>query len=531
MDPSQDLIAVRDSLTEPEARFDASLLPEKFSYTGPLLEPSADSTFTDTPVLYAGKDYEALQIIRDQNGMIERKLENQGKYQLIKESRSVTNPFEGIGQSFMTDRAGVKLANCDAIYSLTMASNGIVNAYSNDIFSYADIAGGPGAWSQYVQYRQANSSGIGITILGTKVEYMIKKFFKDNQSFIEIKKGRISTTLRGDYIITGNEIKIYQDNKLTENIAGKIESIGRNKVKIVIEGNGIDESVNWADSFIDRSRMDFFTGEDGTGDLFKHWYEFIETTRYKFPMGVHLAMADGGYDPTNPRNQESEMSSLIMIEIYVALKSLMPLGSFILKIFDSVRQITADLIFILCNVFEEVSIFKPISSRPGNAERYVICKNFTGYNDQTREYHKYINYLDYYVKAYVEQYYQLPEDQRRLLRYSHLFNQELPSDFTNWLGKNNQISINRQTEVALNVKNYLESNGKVVPKHPEYDLDKALIVWNLPGNYNYKIDSTYEPLNCLDQYISVSDDNDNKEEKYIETEGCRKLQSNYEPER
>ncbi len=51
-------------------------------------------------------------------------------------------------------------------------------------------------------------------------------------------------------------------------------------------------------------------------------------------------------------------------------------GIFIIKIYDSYYDITCQLLKLLCIYFEEVSIIKPLTSRPANSERYVTCKNY-----------------------------------------------------------------------------------------------------------------------------------------------------------
>ncbi|KAI7903283.1 FtsJ-like methyltransferase-domain-containing protein [Cokeromyces recurvatus] len=82
---------------------------------------------------------------------------------------------------------------------------------------------------------------------------------------------------------------------------------------------------------------------------------------------VDLAVADGGLDFSGREDKQEElMQRLILCELLVALSCLRKGGLFVCKCFDMVSQGTG----ALC----EICITKPLSSRPANAERYVVCK-------------------------------------------------------------------------------------------------------------------------------------------------------------
>ena len=55
-------------------------------------------------------------------------------------------------------------------------------------------------------------------------------------------------------------------------------------------------------------------------------------------------------------------------------------GNFILKIFDVFKVKTIEIIYLLCNLYENVFIFKPNTSRCANSEKYIICRNFKNNN-------------------------------------------------------------------------------------------------------------------------------------------------------
>ena len=45
------------------------------------------------------------------------------------------------------------------------------------------------------------------------------------------------------------------------------------------------------------------------------------------------------------------------------------------KLFSTVTNAMASALFVLASCFERVTIVKPVTSRPGNAERYVVCES------------------------------------------------------------------------------------------------------------------------------------------------------------
>lgn len=58
------------------------------------------------------------------------------------------------------------------------------------------------------------------------------------------------------------------------------------------------------------------------------------------------------------------------------------------KLFDLTTTFSIGLIYLMYASFEEVAIHKPLSSRPANPERYLICKykNRRQYTDSIYKY-------------------------------------------------------------------------------------------------------------------------------------------------
>ena len=79
-------------------------------------------------------------------------------------ARNLTNPFEHIGNSIFMNRAAIKLSNIDAIYNVSQNFADYRNYREDGKLSFADLAGAPGGFVQYLQFRFTQSFGFGISV-------------------------------------------------------------------------------------------------------------------------------------------------------------------------------------------------------------------------------------------------------------------------------------------------------------------------------------------------------------------------------
>ena len=106
---------------------------------------------------------------------------------------------------------------------------------------------------------------------------------------------------------------------------------------------------------------------------------FNNHIRKTYPNGVDIITADGGFDfSIDFNNQEKLSHKLIYCEIVTALTIQNKGGSFICKFFDLYTELSLSLIYLLSCFYKEVFINKPLTSRPANSEKYIICKDFIG---------------------------------------------------------------------------------------------------------------------------------------------------------
>ena len=137
--------------------------------------------------------------------------------------------------------------------------------------------------------------------------------------------------------------------------------------------------------FCKKNNITVLFGKNGTGDLCDLTVidDFCDCART-----CDFVTADGGFDFSSDFNGQEEMSTkLIMCEIYAALRLMSQGGTFVLKIFDIHNTTTVGLLFVLSLFFDSMSFVKPLSSRPANSEKYIVC---TGYNTQRSTQNKHV---------------------------------------------------------------------------------------------------------------------------------------------
>lgn len=92
-------------------------------------------------------------------------------------------------------------------------------------------------------------------------------------------------------------------------------------------------------------------------------------------LGVHFMMADGGFSVENQENlQEILSKQLYLCQFLVAISIIREHGHFVVKLFDLFTPFSIGLLYLIHKCFQQISIFKPNTSRPASSERYLVCK-------------------------------------------------------------------------------------------------------------------------------------------------------------
>ncbi|XP_076147634.1 cap-specific mRNA (nucleoside-2'-O-)-methyltransferase 2 [Alosa pseudoharengus] len=145
------------------------------------------------------------------------------------------------------------------------------------------------------------------------------------------------------------------------------------------EANGRSHTIA-DDRLLARTLPWWFFGSDDTGDITRreHLLELQALVRrHGDRAGTHLVTADGSFDcQEDPGEQEAAVAPLQLCEAVCALMVLAPHGSLVLKMFTLLEHSSVCLIYLLACCFQQLSVFKPATSKPGNSELYLVCVGF-----------------------------------------------------------------------------------------------------------------------------------------------------------
>ncbi|RDD44641.1 Cap-specific mRNA (nucleoside-2'-O-)-methyltransferase 1 [Trichoplax sp. H2] len=248
------------------------------------------------------------------------------------EARTRANPYETIKGAIFLNRAAMKMANLDYVYKYIFTNprddKGNEKIRSLDILYFADICAGPGGFTEYVLWkRRWHAKGFGITLKDPK-----------NAS----------------------------DFKLTDFLAGTPETF-----EPYYGVNGVN----------------------GDGDVTRteNLRAFAEFVRSSSEGGVHFAMADGGFSVEGQENiQEILSKQLYLCQFLCAISVLREGGNFVCKLFDIFTPFSVGLLYLFYRIFRRISLVKPLTSRPANSERYIVCEGYRNADD-VRDYFYSVN--------------------------------------------------------------------------------------------------------------------------------------------
>lgn len=127
----------------------------------------------------------------------------------------------------------------------------------------------------------------------------------------------------------------------------------------------------------------WFFGPDGTGDITNPDTIINGVWSRHMNSKCDLVTADGSVNcQHDPNNQELIVCPLKYAEIVSMLKCLKINGIFIIKYFTLFEAQTVCQVWLLANLFKKISVIKPVTSRPGNSEIYIVCTGYNGISDE-----------------------------------------------------------------------------------------------------------------------------------------------------
>jgi 23S rRNA U2552 (ribose-2'-O)-methylase RlmE/FtsJ len=204
-------------------------------------------------------------------------------------------------------------------------------------------------------------------------------------------------------------------------------------------------------------------GTSKDGDIYN--IDNIESIRRSMKEKAELITGDGGFNEDNKYNIKEQLhNKLFLSEIIIAISNQKFDGKLVIKFFDTYTKYSLDLVYILLFFYKDVKIYKPLTSRPTNSEKYIIC---SGFRKITNQHRKIICKLKKILPL-------VDESTHRILNIS------IPEDIINRLKSNNIILMQNQIKYInknIDIINKITKNGKIVNKLPYIDRNNERNKW------------------------------------------------------
>ncbi|WAR18798.1 CMTR1-like protein, partial [Mya arenaria] len=214
-------------------------------------------------------------------------------------------------------------------------------------------------------------------------------------------------------------------------------------------------------------------GAEGDGDIFRpdNQETFIKYVLENTDgLGVHFVMADGGFSVEGQENiQEILSKQLYLCQCLVAISIIRTGGHFVCKLFDLFTPFSVGLVYLMYRIFDKVSIFKPVTSRPANSERYIICQGLRPDKEPVQQYFHEINVdLNHYLSTFSK------EDINEIVPHSLLQND---GPFFEYIYNSNDKATNHRLEKnqSFHTK-HVDNKVRVAPpkKSPQEKCEELL---------------------------------------------------------
>lgn len=405
MDPTKIACKIYNSFNSKSPKYDRSVLPKYFSNAN-VNKLTLNIKTGDDRIVPIHCDIISYNKRRD----LHFHLPNMSSEMLyFDEAVQISDPFNGIGNSIFGSideiaKASLKIANIDAIFKLTGSYSSLLKMRSNITYSY-------------IGKKQPENYSKPVRV------------FKEDTKFVACvveDKGWAVT----------NYLQFRLENARIYDMSSRKR--------------------NWG--FPTPSTKYFLpiTGEDGTGNIIPNWNFLVKSVLSRNLGGVNLFIANG--DIENVENKQS----FVLSEVLAGLKICGGGGNFIIKIYDTLTQFYAELIYIISQCFKNILFFKPVTCSPESSEKYLICMDRKP-NEKVTEY---TLILEEVFNKSLESY------------VSSFLKEKLPEDFKIWFKNENNLLIENEIESLEKIQKVMlgENIGE------KYNLRKALKIWSLPGN-------------------------------------------------
>ena len=166
----------------------------------------------------------------------------------------------------------------------------------------------------------------------------------------------------------------------------------RNQIK-----DKINDHVEVLNDFYQENR-DFDENTNLSNDFINKLAKTISDKTDEYKVNLFIARKVIKFSPDSA--QEIKYKKFLLVNTLLAFKVLNNGGNFIIKLYDTFTPFTIGLIYMIFKNFENVSIFKPVSTRQYSPCRFLVAEKYLKRKDE--ETNNSIKYLETFLTKYIE---------------------------------------------------------------------------------------------------------------------------------
>ncbi|KAK9891380.1 hypothetical protein WA026_014623 [Henosepilachna vigintioctopunctata] len=197
-------------------------------------------------------------------------------------------------------------------------------------------------------------------------------------------------------------------------------------------------------------------------------------------LGVHFMTSDGGFCVDGEENNQEVLSkNIYLCQCLVALEIVRVHGHFVTKLFDVFTPFSVGLIYLMYLCFEKVCILKPKTSRPANAERYLICCNLQD-SPNTRKIRKHLQAVSRIL-------WEECDEMNDVLEIVSLDKMESDKTFIEYIRKSNNKLGKSQIDALFKLEKFCEFPSLSEHSMQQQLRSQCLRYWNVPDINKYHL--------------------------------------------
>lgn len=273
-------------------------------------------------------------------------------------------------------------------------------------------------------------------------------------------------------------IDLYSRGSFSEYLVWKA---GRNNLKVNghlynIKDNSIYEGI-FVPPANDNVNVSDYSCEKESNLKNENIREFINSVTEKVDLVCSGYMVNNDDEDLLQDNIEEEYYQKLLTQVIIVLATLNHGGSMVIKIYDLYQAFTIEILYILANHFENISIVNSISSTINHCKRYIYCQNFKGATQETIEYLFNVNQsMNGITNNGSISWHQLLKEEKTIV--THIIENEIDENFVDDIQSLNMKYLILQNDYYKNLLNMMF-------EHTKYSLDTSDVIrecqrqWNL----------------------------------------------------